>query len=1038
MEGKVFKRKRVVSLLLALCMALTLLPGTAWAEEENLAPDPQSGLTQVPYSEYLDDLFSLRQYEYVTGETKSMVIFTVAAPRDTPFSNAANNRDNWTVTHGSKAPTQVDVYFPRVVSEGQYVDDYSRLDFHVSFDQQPDNNVPLTIQAKPEVFNNNLTSQSITIPLTTLQRAAESVQFVQNEGGGMPSAITWEHPKDAGDLPEKFGVNISAKSGSRSSYYRDNVDSSTLSKTIKDDGTTVCTYTMDATDWPKDGMGDDTYTISITYLKPDKSGFNYQNYAETFAHVDLTGTGTLLDPIYLRSGTTPSQPQAGSDFYLYICTRACAFGEQAAQNPENWTFRLDGDRELKVKNVPYPIGVTNGGHDLSICLSLPENVTAGEHTLSIKPTAAVFETGGITEDRIKTLEAVINVESDYMGTDPDPAPEPGTRTLSSIAVTTPPAKTSYQVNETFDKTGMVVTATYSDNTTAAVTDYTLSIGENAFTTAGETTITVTCQGKTASFQVNVTESSGSETITIKPTVTATPTRFDVGTTEVKVTLKSTDASFALHLDENMFIVDSGSTRLFLVSVAPARNPGNDGTVWCDAVLTFTDTSAFGGQGPAQAGELKITAKGSAFRSPNAATVMEDAAPVTITIGSSTSGGDNPPVNPNPPVIPDIPFIPSNPSAGNSGGSSNTTAKPSTPPDTVTNPDGSTTTTKTDNATGTVTETTKETDGSLTVVETKTNGTVTTTATDPAGNKTATVENPNGSTVTIIENKDGGASTTTVSTSGQVTAVVTAPAAAVAAAQSGGQAVALPMPEVPLTANTAAAPVVTVTTGSSQPVKVEIPVERTTPGTVAVIVNANGTETVVKTSLASGNGVTLTVPDGATVKIVDNSKSFADTVSHWAGDAITFATAHELFNGTGADSFTPNGTMTRGMLVTVLARYDGVDTASGATWYEKGVEWAAANNISSGADLDAPVSREQLATMLYRYAAFSGLDTAASGALTGFADAGSVSGYAADAMAWAVGMGLIGGTDKGELDPKGSATRAEVAAILMRFCENVMK
>lgn len=532
--------------------------------------------------------------------------------------------------------------------------------------------------------------------------------------------------------------------------------------------------------------------------------------------------------------------------------------------------------------------------------------------------------------------------------------------------------------------------------------------------------------------------SGSETITIKPTVTATPTRFDVGTTEVKVTLKSTDASFALHLDENMFIVDSGSTRLFLISVAPARNPGSDGTVWCDAVLTFTDTTYIGAYGPAQAGELKITAKGSAFRSPNAATVMEDAAPVTITIGSSTSGGDNPPVNPNPPVIPDIPFIPSNPSAGNSGGSSSTITKPSTAPDTVTNPDGSTTTTKTDNATGTVTETTKETDGSLTVVETKTNGTVTTTATDPAGNKTATVENPNGSTVTIIENKDGGASTTTVSTSGQVTAVVTAPAAAVAAAQSGGQAVALPMPEVPLTANTAAAPVVTVTTGSSQPVKVEIPVERTTPGTVAVIVNANGTETVVKTSLASGNGVTLTVPDGATVKIVDNSKSFADTVSHWAGDAITFATAHELFNGTGADSFTPNGTMTRGMLVTVLARYDGVDTASGATWYEKGVEWAAANNISSGADLDAPVSREQLATMLYRYAAFSGLDTAASGALTGFADAGSVSGYAADAMAWAVGMGLIGGTDKGELDPKGSATRAEVAAILMRFCENVMK
>ena len=483
----------------------------------------------------------------------------------------------------------------------------------------------------------------------------------------------------------------------------------------------------------------------------------------------------------------------------------------------------------------------------------------------------------------------------------------------------------------------------------------------------------------------------------------------------------------------MFSIDMGSTRLALVSVAPVRNPLDDGTVWCDALLTFTDMTSV--TGTAQAGELKITAKRNAFASPNVATVIEDAAPVTITIGSSASGGDNPPVNPNPPVTPDIPFVPSNPSTGNSN---NTTTKPSTPTDTVTNPDGSTTTTKTDKTTGTVTETTKETDGSLTVVETKTDGTVTTTATDAAGNKTATTENPNGSTVTTIENKDGGASTTTVSASGQVTATVTAPASAVAAAQGGGQAVALPMPEMPLTSNTAAAPVVTVTTGSAQPVKVEIPVERTTPGTVVVIVNADGTEEVVKTSLAANGGVTLTVPDGATVKVVDNSKSFADTVSHWAGDAITFATAHELFNGTAADSFTPNGTMTRGMMVTVLARYDGVDTTAGATWYEKGVEWAAANNISSGADLDAPVSREQLATMLYRYAASNGLNTAASGSLTGFADAGSVSSYASDAMTWAVGAGLIGGTDKGELNPTGSATRAEVAAILMRFCENVMK
>lgn len=678
---------------------------------------------------------------------------------------------------------------------------------------------------------------------------------------------------------------------------------------------------------------------------------------------------------------------------------------------------LDATAESDIVGALY-LNIENGSIDLS-SMKITGGLTANDtQELSITPAKGSFATipGSNTPASYVCIEPKEKVDN----------PTTLEKTLSKIEVTTPPAKTSYQINEKFDKTGMVVTATYSDNTTAAVTDYTLSIGDSAFTAAGEITIAVSYEGKTATFTVNVTPSGGSETTTIKPIVAATPTTFTAGTTEVKVNLYQRNVMFASQLNTTMFTIDPGTTRLGLISVelvdhGPTAAPSVE--------LTFTDTSYIGGHGPARAGELKITAKASAFTRSSASTVVTDADPVTITITDSSTGTDTPNTPDIPPVI-DIPFTPSTPSTG--GTSTGST------PSTDTTPDGSSTTTKTDAATGTVTETTKGTDGSETVVETKTDGTVTTTATDAEGNKTATTANPDGSAVTTITNKDGGASTTTVSATGQVTAAVTAPAAAVAEAQTSGQAVPLPMPEVPLTADASAAPIVTVTTGSDQPVKVEIPVEKTTPGTVAVIVKADGTEEVVKTSLATDTGVTLAVPDGATVKIVDNSKSFADAASHWAGDAITFATAHELFNGTGADSFTPNGTMTRGMMVTVLARYDGVDTSAGATWYEKGVEWAAENNISSGADLDAPVSREQLAAMLYRYAAASGLDTAASSELTGFADAGDVSGYAAEAMAWAVGAGLIGGMDKGELNPSGSATRAEVATILMRFCENVMK
>ncbi len=678
---------------------------------------------------------------------------------------------------------------------------------------------------------------------------------------------------------------------------------------------------------------------------------------------------------------------------------------------------LDATAESDIVGALY-LNIENGSIDLS-SMKITGGLTANDtQELSITPAKGSFATipGSNTPASYVCIEPKEKVDN----------PTTLEKTLSKIEVTTPPAKTSYQINEKFDKTGMVVTATYSDNTTAAVTDYTLSIGDSAFTAAGEITIAVSYEGKTATFTVNVTPSGGSETTTIKPIVAATPTTFTAGTTEVKVNLYQRNVMFASQLNTTMFTIDPGTTRLGLISVelvdhGPTAAPSVE--------LTFTDTSYIGGHGPARAGELKITAKASAFTRSSASTVVTDADPVTITITDSSTGTDTPNTPDIPPVI-DIPFTPSTPSTG--GTSTGST------PSTDTTPDGSSTTTKTDAATGTVTETTKGTDGSENVVETKTDGTVTTTATDAEGNKTATTSNPDGSAVTTIANKDGGTSTTTVSATGQVTAAVTAPAAAVEAAQTSGQAVPLPMPGVPLTADASAAPIVTVTTGSDQPVKVEIPVEKTTPGTVAVIVKADGAEEVVKTSLATENGVTLAVPDGATVKIVDNSKSFADAASHWAGDAITFATAHELFNGTGADSFTPNGTMTRGMMVTVLARYDGVDTSAGATWYEKGVEWAAENNISSGADLDAPVSREQLAAMLYRYAAASGLDTAASSELTGFADAGDVSGYAAEAMAWAVGAGLIGGTDKGELNPSGSATRAEVATILMRFCENVMK
>ena len=175
-----------------------------------------------------------------------------------------------------------------------------------------------------------------------------------------------------------------------------------------------------------------------------------------------------------------------------------------------------------------------------------------------------------------------------------------------------------------------------------------------------------------------------------------------------------------------------------------------------------------------------------------------------------------------------------------------------------------------------------------------------------------------------------------------------------------------------------------------------------------------------------------------------------STSDWFYDDVAFVYENGLFSGTDSRSFSPNASMTRAMLVTVLYRLEGEPTVTGRSsftdvrsgaYYEKSVIWAAANGIVTGTDStsfspDAKVTREQLAAILYRYAQYRKLDTDASAKLNSFTDADSVSAYASEALGWAVSEGLINGAS-GKLMPKGDATRAQVAAILHRLVKNVL-
>ena len=233
-------------------------------------------------------------------------------------------------------------------------------------------------------------------------------------------------------------------------------------------------------------------------------------------------------------------------------------------------------------------------------------------------------------------------------------------------------------------------------------------------------------------------------------------------------------------------------------------------------------------------------------------------------------------------------------------------------------------------------------------------------------------------------------------------------------------------------------------------KVELPAAE--EGQVLVIVNEDGTEEIIKKSVVEGDTVYAEIPAGATVKVIENSKEFNDVSDNaWYAGAVDFASSHDLFRGVSEDEFAPQSPMTRAMLATVLFRLEDepegavgmkFEDMEGNSWYTDAVAWASENGIVNGTgngfDPNANISREQIATMLYRYVNYLGIDTGARGDVSKFKDGKEVSSWASDAMAWAVEVGLFKGDETGSLNPKADATRAEVATLMERLIGLLVK
>ena len=214
--------------------------------------------------------------------------------------------------------------------------------------------------------------------------------------------------------------------------------------------------------------------------------------------------------------------------------------------------------------------------------------------------------------------------------------------------------------------------------------------------------------------------------------------------------------------------------------------------------------------------------------------------------------------------------------------------------------------------------------------------------------------------------------------------------------------------------------------------------------------------IVQTTEAGEGTFTFTMPDGGVlvtpvfVPEVPEELPFTDVAeTDWFYESVAYVYFNGLMNGTSDTTFSPNGTTTRGMIVTILYRLAGSPEAPSRSpfqdvdpnqYYADPIAWAAWNGIVTGKTATTfgpndPITREQMAAILYRYAASQEMDLSQKGDLTQFGDQGKISSYAREALAWANGAGLITGKGGGILDPQGPAVRAQVAAIFQRFCEN---
>ncbi len=344
------------------------------------------------------------------------------------------------------------------------------------------------------------------------------------------------------------------------------------------------------------------------------------------------------------------------------------------------------------------------------------------------------------------------------------------------------------------------------------------------------------------------------------------------------------------------------------------------------------------------------------------------------------------------------------------------------------------------------------DGRLQLVHRQLDGTVVTLVKEVDGARIQTTEKKDGSLQIEAKLANGLTYYTTKDNFGRVNNQISLPASLTAMAYKNGTVIELPISELPNTDDRADAPTIVFTIATKNPVRVSIPINNPSTGTVAILVDKNGQETIVKTSIAGKDCIYVTLSGSTTVKVVDTAKRFRDvSPSDWFYSSAAFVTSRGLFQGMDAVTFAPRETLSRAMLVQVLHNleenprygiYPFYSDITG-TWYAEPASWASycgyINGYPDGTFRgDDPITREQLAVILYRYLGYPSTYGFVNTTIYDYYDYTDISNYAWSAMYWAVNSGILYTSGSTHLSPNRPATRAEVAQTFQNLVEYLTK